>query len=114
MPSMQETYVFDGKILVPVPEVDVYGVDGDEALDFTKLGYTKLDAFFPEELCIVWERDPDDFLVEICMNGAHIRTAKVEGFPRLMEFVRLYLHPLVVVQSLGNRTGEKRATRTAA
>jgi hypothetical protein len=102
---MQETYVFDGQALLPVPQADVYGIDGEDA-DLSDLGYVRQDACFPEQLCILWERESDDFLVEIVLNGCTIRTIKIEGFPRLMDFVRLYLHPLVVVQSFGIHTGE--------
>jgi len=113
---MQETYLFDGKEIIPIPDVEVYGDEGDDpGSNLENLGYVLQDSFFPEQLCILWEKEPDDFLVELVLNGCSIRTIKIEGFPKLMEFVRLYLHPLVVVQSFGTRTGDgQRALGRAA
>lgn len=107
MARTQETYIFDGTALLPIPEQDVYGQDPDLVGGLEELGFAKLDAFFPEELCSVWQKDPDDYLIEILLDGSQIRTIKVDGFPRLMDFIRSYLHPLVVVQSHGFRTAPK-------
>lgn len=94
---------FDGRRIYPCSEAEVFGEELQYSDDPTgALGYSKLDQYLGDELVAVWEKD-DMFIVELVLDGSACRFIQIEGLPNYLEFVRLYLHPLVDLMSKGWR-----------
>jgi hypothetical protein len=100
---IQENFVFDGRTVIPATSTQIFGVDGPAADDFGAMGFYQLETSpSPHDpLCVLWQMQEDVYLVEMTLNDAGIRYIRIEGYPLLLEFIRLHLHPLVALQFFG-------------